>query len=212
MSFTFIFPLFITKTLSAVYYYDTMSFTFLLFHFIFPLFITKIYTKSLQVSLISSLIQYVIPWCNAKLRSLGYASRQHLAEQSDFAALHSPPHFLVQRCGNDSSSSQFQVYYAWLTGHNRFSTLLQRHRRCKCSQFQAFVTCSASHTKPNECPKFSFVHEDLGKKGTLSRLLGDVNLNVNVKHKPDLKSKFTVKIGGTAAPQCLHTSHHWLGK
>jgi len=46
----------------------------------------------------------------------------------------------------------------------------------------------------------------------LSRLLGDVNLNVNVKHKPDLKSKFTVKIGGTAAPQCLHTSHHWLGK
>jgi len=42
----------------------------------------------------------------------------------------------------------------------------------------------------------------------LSSLLGNVNLNIKVKHKPDLKTKFTVKIGGAAAPQCLHASRH----
>jgi len=52
---------------------------------------------------------------------------------------------------------------------------------------------------------FIFVHKVLGREDTLPTLLA--NVNIKVKQQTDLKTKFTVKIGGAAVLQCLHMSH-----
>jgi len=77
------------------------------------------------------------------------------------------------------------------------------------SQLQSrLVICSASHRKPNRCTIFSFVDEVLGREGTFLTLLVNANLNIKMKQQTDLKTQFTVKIGGAAVSQCLRTSHH----
>jgi len=52
------------------------------------------------------------------------------------------------------------------------------------------------------------VHKALGREDTLSTLLVNANLNIEVEQQTGLKTKFTVKIKGAAVPKCLHTSRH----
>ena len=120
-------------------------------------------------------------WPNVSKLAMKWPILQPCAEQSDSAACHNLLHLSARRCGNDSSSSQFQVGCARLAGHNPSNTLLQRHRRCKRSQLQTFVICSASHTKSNKCLMFSFVHDFLGREGTFSGCLVNENSNIKVK-------------------------------
>ena len=75
--------------------------------------------------------------------------------------------------------SQFQLGCAWLTGHNPSPTLCYSDTmRCKHSQLQVFVICSAPHMKTNRCLIFSLVQKVLGREGTLSTLIVHAKVNI----------------------------------